>query len=256
MQYRQRAQYSSDTALLGFPNPAKTGPLDIVKFCSVDTMFHLFLRRSPYDGDDDFRNIARRVHQAVYDYNRNHPGVACDLRSSLKHPGQKECLMSVWFPGDIDLEDMVCVINSIPELKSSGWLRGSVDQLKEEAGLISEDLPFLNRYFNKHSSGGFCETDPLVPWFKAGWLSGKGGTLYFHQKTPQPVIDHIAKTMQAAGSSVSFMHDTHRPWVRPSCLSLRFYWQETKSTCYKTFDTVQACLEQIPDVIQKEPRPY
>ncbi len=249
---RERAIYSSETALMPFSNPSAQGPLGRVMFCSVDTMFHLMLRASPLPQDDDFTGIARLVHEAVRAHNGNHPGVAREIRPGGRQFKQKECLLSVWFPGQIDLEDMVCIVDSIPEL-DSGWLRSAVDQLKEEAGLASEDLPFLNRYFNDNSSQyRFSEDSKTGAWFTHGWFSAKGGTAYFEPATPAQVLESVAQCLQDAAST-TWGQQKNRDGVE--CVSLRVIWNQPRGGVHKSFNEIHSRFLSIPGVYEELPAP-
>lgn len=241
---RLRARYPSENGLMGFSNPSSDGPVKFVSFCSVDTMFHIYLRYNPLD-DRDYFDIAQRVSKVVEDYSGNWPGPARDLR----YAGQgktDECLLSLWFPGDIDLEDMVLMVDSIPELQTSGWLRNGVDALKERAGLAKDDLPFLVHY----SDNNFVAMDRDLhlyrpTFFDSAWLSAAGGTLEFAADTTDGAIQSVVQAFTAAGAITSSPLNHEGEKGKYDGLRLRFHWNQLMKDAWASSDRVQEILNSL-----------
>lgn len=154
--YQERASYSRDSGLMGFVNPScnPADPVRCVSFCSVDTMFHVYMGQNPFINDASGKIAAERLESAVKSYNGAWPG--CTRGSHYDRiTGTSNRWLLVWGPGKIDLDDMVEIVNSVPELQTSTWLREKVGDLKVEAGIDRGDLPFLdhdrnpyNRYYD------------------------------------------------------------------------------------------------------------
>lgn len=215
MDQRPRARYSINSSLMGFSNPLRKGPVDRVSFCVVDTMYHIFFRYDPLRQDDNFYSIGKKIREANIKQNGTDPSPAVSESSGGGF------IMSVWFPGSVDFEDLVAIVESVPELKA-GWLRPAFEKFKTSCGLEKTDPPFFDRDINQGEGDA-------PDWYKGGWFSAKGGTVKLAE-LPDVLEDAFKKSGAILQPAVS----------SEDGFSLRFTWKKAQENTRKSMERIRA----------------
>ena len=230
MQDRQRASYSH--GLIGLNNPDPNGLLEAAVYCPSDRMYHV---RFNYDAatkeDDSYDAFSRTIAERIREANRVHNGA--DPRAE----GGGGRVISFWFPGDTDLEDMVAIMERVKELDTT-WLRPALNELKKRCGLDEEDFPYLDRDDN------YNNMRRVVWWYEEGWISGKGGTLVLSSKIDRKTLRTLRECMWQKGAipEQSENFDRHD---YGSHLSIRFTWLEPLSDVWETREAMHDLLRSV-----------
>ncbi len=229
---RRRARYSRDAGLMPFRNPSPFGPVNHVSFCSTDRMFHVIFRYSPIPGDGRYLEIVHKIRSVPQ---KDHYEPVSHLANSVPQmcTEDRRDIISMWAMGDIDLDDMVGIVESVPELQA-GWVRPEVGKFKEIAGLDKSDLPFLDRDWNKK------ERDA---WYKGAWLSGKGGTLELAVDVPNDVLGDIAEKIRREATEISICRQDDETRIR-------FLWSAPRPGFEDTRKHVRNLMDGLPGVLQ------
>ncbi|MDX2027064.1 MAG: hypothetical protein SFW62_00320 [Alphaproteobacteria bacterium] len=219
---RIRAHYSH--GIIGFHNPLREAALQTVSFCPSDTMYHLRLHHSPIEDDSNCKQIAAKTREA----NLAHNGVDTN-------PTHDDKIISVWFPGNVDLEDMVAIVERVPELNAD-WLRPEFNKLKIACGLTADDFPYLDRDENYQGCGG----NPR--WYHEGWISAKGGTLLFSPYADEQDLILFAELMTAEGTICKPLTEYHEG---RSYLAMPFHWAQALDDVYKTKQKLRGLFQTV-----------
>ena len=225
MNYWQRATYS--TGLISFKNPSREAALECVTFCAVDSMYHVFLRYSPIENDPKFELIRKKIRDSNRKHNSSDPGIAMDDR------GNHGAILSMWFPGDVDLEDMVAIVEGVKEFDTA-WLRPEFNKFKEQAGLSADDLPHLNRF-----DRWYVEDQINVPWYKNAGYSAKGGTVFFEYEPQGDLVKNFLDHLVQNGANLEQFTSTN---TREGQFSLRFVWDKPKERLGHTRKVLEQAL--------------
>lgn len=235
-QERRRAKYSFCASVMFFSNPSDQGPLKEIGFCARDRMFHLYLRENYFKNKEAIDDLRGKIAASAFRHHRSFPTI------------EGEEVISVWpLRCPTDLEDMICIFDGVPELQAS-WLRASVNQLKNRAGLAADDLPYMDRHVNpKAVEWFFLNNEPRVirkEWYGAAWFSAKGGTLEFVPYMPSHFMDSAVTMLRQAGAEVS------RPAFSPERTSLSFTWRVPRKDLGETLEEIKKISGTLPPIVR------
>lgn len=244
---RNRAHYSNALGPIGFFNPGD-GPLHSVRMCIVDTMFHVCLHHDPLENHDDpiehwtLRKSLMNSNSAV---NGTEPAIGLAEWEDRDGSGLR---LEIWYPGSVDLEDMVKIIENVPQLEGA-WLRAALQKKNIEAGLEAKDFP----HFDGDANPVYAGWDGNNGFYLRSWISAKGGTMYFKADTPPSLITELQRQMELKNAQLD-------PAVinadgRNSAISLRFVWNGAKKNIRATRQAVHEVLDHTPGVIDYKAGP-
>ncbi len=242
---RRRAHYSNALGPIGFLNPGD-GPLQSVRMCIVDTMFHVCLRHDPLENlADPIENWTLRKSLMNSNIAVNGTEPAIGLAEWVDHEGSG-LRLEMWHPGSVDLEDMVRIIENVPQLEGA-WLRAALQSRNLEAGLKAEDLPHFDGDANPVYAGWGGDNG----FYSHSWISAKGGTIHFKDNTPQNLMADIQRRMELKDAEVG-PAAINNICGRKNTISLRFIWNEAKKNIGKTRHEIHEVLDHTPGMIAYE----
>lgn len=218
-----------------FTNPDPNAAIAYIAYCSIDSMYHVGLRYSPFENDNNLRT-ANHVLSSLSGFDETDidlSHILYELRKDQPEPqlpdgflkqnpdflwGDPQNFEFNWYTG-MDLQDLAVIVQKMKKIGLDvDWFDQQFQDLKKRAGLNQTDLPYFDRHWNRNClTHGRGLREIIHEHYHHALFSVRGGTISF-KEIPDRTLNAVARAMVSAGAIVEEPIDTDYS------TDMRFFW--------------------------------